>query len=890
MDSESAHMVAASKVLMLKPSEFELWRIRIKQYIQMIDYALWEVKENGNTASKIIVVEGVEKLKLNSIKDAKLLLKAIEKRLQKFVSQLEILGETLSQEDVNQKLLRSLSPEWNTHAVVWRNKPELETMSMDDLYNNLKVYEQEVKGTSSSSTRTQNMAFVSPNNSGSTNEAVSTAHGVSTVNTQANAANPINVDNLSDAVIYAFFASQPSNPQLANEDLQQLYPDDLEEMDLRWQMAMLTIRARRFLKNTGRKVTINGNETIGFDKSKVECYNCHKRRHFAKECRVPRNQDNRNKESSRRSVPMETTTSNALISYDGLGGYDWSDHAEEGPTNYALTAYSSLCSDSEEISCLQNDLSFTGLEEFTNKPVVIKPVVENGEAKASKAKPKAVSKNNGDPIIKDWVSDSEEENVSQTKIEKKIAKPSFVKIDFVKAKQTKKTDRKTAKQVDCNYQRVVKPVWNNAKRVNHQNFAKKTHPCPKKNMVPRTVLMKSGLVSINTARQNISKIAVLVNTARQVNTAHSKTTMNVGRPMVNTVKDKNVNIGFTEVKTASTPIETQKALLKDEDGEEVDVHMYRSMTGSLIYLTSSRPDIMFAVCSCARYQVNPKVSHLHAIKRIFRYLKGQPKLGLWYPKDSPFDLVTYTDSDYAGASLDRKSTTGGCQFFRSRLISWQCKKQTVVANSIIEAEYVAASSFYRQLGIYLLLLLKVNVARHNLLLLLKVNAARHNLLLLLKVNAARHKLTTVVKSSGPRRHRTMGDTIAQTGFENVSKTSNDLLLARGNTLRSGEDSLKLKELMELCTNLLNRVINLEKTKTSQAQEITSLKRRVKRLEKKGGSRAHKLKRLYKFGLSRRVEYFEDEDMFEVHDIVGDEVVVEIEVASKDVKVPNFTHL
>ncbi|GJU56638.1 putative ribonuclease H-like domain-containing protein [Tanacetum coccineum] len=97
----------------------------------------------------------------------------------------------------------------------------------------------------------------------------------------------------------------------------------------------------------------------------------------------------------------------------------------------------------------------------------------------------------------------------------------------------------------------------------------------------------------------------------------------------------------------------------DEDGEEVDVHMYRSMISSLMYLTSSRPDIMFAVCACARYQVNPKISHLHAVKRIFRYLKGQPKLGLWYPKDSPFDLVAYTDSDYAGASLDRKSTSRG---------------------------------------------------------------------------------------------------------------------------------------------------------------------------------------------------------------------------------------
>ncbi|GKA91745.1 putative ribonuclease H-like domain-containing protein, partial [Tanacetum coccineum] len=149
--------------------------------------------------------------------------------------------------------------------------------------------------------------------------------------------------------------------------------------------------------------------------------------------------------------------------------------------------------------------------------------------------------------------------------------------------------------------------------------------------------------------------------------------------------------GFSSIRTASTPMETNKALTKDEDGEDVDIHLYRSMIGSLMYLTSSRPDIMFSVCACSRFQVQPKVSHLNAVKRIFRYLKGRPKLGLWYPKDSPFILEAFSDSDYAGASLDRKSTTGGCQFLGSRLISWQCKKQTVVANSTTEAEYIAAS-------------------------------------------------------------------------------------------------------------------------------------------------------------------------------------------------------
>ncbi|GJT16050.1 ribonuclease H-like domain-containing protein [Tanacetum coccineum] len=336
-------------------------------------------------------------------------------------------------------------------------------------------------------------------------------------------------------VICAFFASQPNSPQLVHEDLQQIHPDDMEEMDLRWQMAMLTMRARRFLKNTGRKLTINGNETISFDKSKVECYNCHKRGHFARECRALRNQDNKNKESSRRSVP--------------------SDQAEEGP-NYALMAFSSSSPDSEVSndsiclkSCLETvellksqndqllkdlkkselmvlgyktglesveeklevykanesiylqdikglkfeihigeitirelrkkleivqkekdgiqlnvdkfehaskipppytgnfmpptpDLSFTSLDEFVNEPVV-----ENSKAMSSKEEPKVVRKNDDAPIIEEWVSDDEVEDVSQHKTEKKTVRPSIIKKEFVKSKQQEKTARKTVKQL-----------------------------------------------------------------------------------------------------------------------------------------------------------------------------------------------------------------------------------------------------------------------------------------------------------------------------------------------------------------------------------------------------------------------------------------------------------
>nr|GEY85007.1 hypothetical protein [Tanacetum cinerariifolium] len=149
-------------------------------------------------------------------------------------------------------------------------------------------------------------------------------------------------------------------------------------------------------------------------------------------------------------------------------------------------------------------------------------------------------------------------------------------------------------------------------------------------------------------------------------------------------------------KSASTPIDTKKPLLKDPD----DVVYLRLEAPPRRY---SRPLLMkcsngitrrprLSVCACARFQVTPKVSHLHAVKRIFKYLKGKPHLGLWYPKDSPFNLVAYSDSDYAGASLNRKSTTGGCQFLGCKLIFWQCKKETVVATSSTEAKYVAAAS------------------------------------------------------------------------------------------------------------------------------------------------------------------------------------------------------
>ncbi|GKB56256.1 hypothetical protein Tco_0912442 [Tanacetum coccineum] len=199
------------------------------------------------------------------------------------------------------------------------------------------------------------MSSNSTNSNSNTNKADNIAYGVSAAHTQSNLVNSTSVDNLSDVVIYAFLTSQPNSPQLAREDLKQIDPDDLEEMDLYWEMVMLTIKARRFIKRTGKKLDMNG-QRIRFDRSKVECYNYHKHGYFSRECRASRNQESRGRESGKRTVLVETPTENALIAQDGIGGYDWSYQAqEEHPTNFALMAYtssgSSSGSDSEVDSC-----------------------------------------------------------------------------------------------------------------------------------------------------------------------------------------------------------------------------------------------------------------------------------------------------------------------------------------------------------------------------------------------------------------------------------------------------------------------------------------------------------------------------------------------------------
>ncbi|GJT06964.1 ribonuclease H-like domain-containing protein [Tanacetum coccineum] len=422
----------------------------------------------------LMALPSEHQLKFNSYKDAKTLMQAIENRF-----------------------------------------GEIETLNLDDLFNNLKAYESDVKGTSSSTTNLHNVAFLSSSSTNSATRAVNTAQDVNTASTQGAA---------------------DGSTILDNKDLQQIHPDDLEEIDLRWNITMLTIRARRFLKNTRKKLDMANKEIIGFEKSKVECFNCHKKGYFARECRAPRNQDSRNRKPTRRTV--------------------LSDQAEEDPTNFALMAYSSTSSSSstnseknesvyeEDIKLLKReiylrDLDITELERelelatkekdevqltvqnFENsskslsklldsqiidkcktglgynvvpppytgnfmplkpdlvypslydfvdvnksvsKSVVVKPTVESNE-------PKTPRKENGAPIIKDWVSESEEENeLKSGPISLNTVRP----INTVQPR-TAVNNARPMKNVINNAYLTTRRPFNKITATNNSNFTKKVN-------------------------------------------------------------------------------------------------------------------------------------------------------------------------------------------------------------------------------------------------------------------------------------------------------------------------------------------------------------------------------------------------------------------------------
>ncbi|GJS00322.1 putative ribonuclease H-like domain-containing protein [Tanacetum coccineum] len=265
--------------------------MRMEQYLTFTDHALWEVIVNGDSVIPVASASaGVE---------GPIPPKTAEQRLAR-----------KNELKAKSTLMLAIPDE---HLL--KNKSDLDIMSMDDLYNNLKVYESKIKGQTSSSSNSQNVAFVSSDNSSSTNETVNTAHSVSAASSKDQASTA----SYADDVMFSFFANQSNALQLDNEDLEQIDADNLKEMDLKWQVAMLTMRVKRFIKKTGRTLDLNDEEIVGFDRTKVKCYNYHRRGHFVRECRAPKNQGNRNRDAPRRNAPVDTSTINSLVVQDGIG-------------------------------------------------------------------------------------------------------------------------------------------------------------------------------------------------------------------------------------------------------------------------------------------------------------------------------------------------------------------------------------------------------------------------------------------------------------------------------------------------------------------------------------------------------------------------------------------
>nr|GFB39645.1 hypothetical protein [Tanacetum cinerariifolium] len=312
-----------AKILILGTKKFEQWKFRIQQYLQNEHYALWEVIEFGDSyrappeeadkgpesksfAKKkgrtvVITTEDMQKRRNDVKARTNLLLALLDEhqlrfsKLRAIVSHLQFMDVEIEQDDLNQKFLTSLAPEWLMHTIVWRNRDGLDTMSLDDVYNHFKVYEPEVQKKSKSNS--QNMAFISSN----------TSSGKGEVHTASVPTASIQIDE-----------------------------DDIEEMDIKWNMVLLSMRADRFWKKTGKKITIQGSDVAGFDKLKVECFNCHKIGHFARECRGPRSQDRGRRESCKQGPKEEEPAPKALMAIDGIR-WDWSYMANE-EENHALVA------------------------------------------------------------------------------------------------------------------------------------------------------------------------------------------------------------------------------------------------------------------------------------------------------------------------------------------------------------------------------------------------------------------------------------------------------------------------------------------------------------------------------------------------------------------------
>nr|GEV34053.1 copia protein [Tanacetum cinerariifolium] len=515
------HIVSSIKLPILKKGKYDIWATKMGHYLSHTNYLIWQVIQNGNGPVSVTTNtnEGLHKG---------------YDRFQTLLSQLEIHGAGVSHENASQKFLRSQPSSWSQVALIMRTKPGLDTLSFDDLYNNLRVFEGDVKCTtaSSSSSNTQNVAFVSADNISNTND---------------------------------------------------INDDYLEEMDLKWQVAMISMRIKKFHRRTSIKLQFDTRDPVGFNKTKVKCFNYHKMGHFARDCRAKGNQDSRrkddgyngNKARDNGRRPAYQDDSKALVTIDGED-IDWSGHVKEDTQNYAMMAYSSNNSSSEYESVFMNkecDLKDTPVNDRYAKGIhaVPPPMIGNYmpsgpdvEIDYSKFTngPKQTSADESDSKPVEYAFSKSDSSVETTtsmpapvdNAPKIVCKP---KVEKIKETDTpnhipkiEKQDRHThtkkglgyaftrkacfvcssfshlIKDCDFHEKRMEKqavltkskdkvtgqsdsrPVWNNVQRVNHQH-----------KFVPSVLLTKTGKFPVTAATQNFSREAASTSTASKVNTA-----------------------------------------------------------------------------------------------------------------------------------------------------------------------------------------------------------------------------------------------------------------------------------------------------------------------------------------------------------------------------------
>nr|GEU53956.1 putative ribonuclease H-like domain-containing protein [Tanacetum cinerariifolium] len=1022
----------------------------------MTDYSLWEVILNGDSPIPARVIEGVvqlvvptttehrlarknelkahgtllmaltnkHQLKFNIHKDAKTLMEAIEKRLQKLISQLEIFRESLSQEDINLKFLRSLPAEWRTHTLIWRNKTDLEDQILDDLFNIFKIYEAEVKSSSTTSTSTQNIAFVSSQNTNSTTESrtrrnlgengpTSMGFDMSKVKCynchrkghftrecsydwsfQAeekptnyalmaftslsssnfdNEGNPQhakkdkgvidsgcsrhiigNMSYLSDFKEinngYVAFGGNPKGGKISGKDKirtgkldfddvcfvkelkfnlfsvsqmcdkknnvlftytecivlspefklpnenqvllrvpreNNMYNADLKNIvpfrDLTYLFAKATLdesnlwhkRLGHINFKTMNKV-VKGNQSNPragvqeqFDAEKVGKENVQQYVIFplwSSGFKDPQNTDsNATFEVKEPEFEVKKPESEVHVSPSSSAKTkkrdDKTNREAKGSSHVKVsTRYRNLSVEFKDFFYNSiNEVNAAALEDITyyndEEDVGAEDDFSNPETTIT-VNPIPTTRVHKDHPMTQIIGDlssttqirsmirmvkdqghTQEEGIDYEEVFTLVARIEAIRLFLAYASfmgfMVYQMDVKSAFLYETIKEEVYvcqPPVFEDP------GYPDKVYKVVKRGKIDQTLFIKKQKGDILLVQVYVDEI-IFGSTNKDLCKAFEKLikdkfqmssmgelTFFLGLQVkqksdgIFISQDKYVaeilrKFGLTDGKSDSTPIDTEKPLLKDPDGEDVDVHTYKSMIGSLMYLTSSRPDIMFAVCACARFQVTPKASHLHAVKRIFRYLKSKPHLGLWYPKDSPLNLVAYSDSDYA-----------------------------VVATLSTEVEYVAAASCCAQVLWIQNQLLDYGTSWN------EFSSSMTSAVICLSTAQVGDLSSHTTKFSSPSLTQKVFANMRRIG-KRFSKVETPLF--EGIIVAQQADDVA--DEVAAGVDVDDKVEALEQDKVAHVFEIIKLKQKVKKIERKNKLKVSRLRILRKVGTTQRVE-------------------------------------